>query len=620
LNKIAAVRFASPLPQLDQEYDFLIGPNMSLEIGSLVEVPFGSGKKAKTGVVVSLKTESEHKGSLAEISAVLSPFAQTTAEVLELCNMVASRQGAAVGELLAVALPKRFVRTEKLLAEVSDLEVPETALNSKILDSLANTKRVHYTPDLLASVSDIPAWAIEFATACWKELLSGNSSLVVLPDYREVRHFELALEHLALTSLALRHSSSDKGSTRYLNHLTALRQPRINYGTRAASFTPAKNLSLMMIWNDGDESHTEQTAPYWNSRDVLLQRQELQQNNLVLASHSPSSDVLRLVGIGYFKAVESSGTKPLARITESFTRLDDETFGLVSKSVQEQKSVLIQIANLGFASAIACSNCKHLRKCPVCSNGIWIDPNGQYRCRNCKSNAVLPACSCGGVYTRPVRIGSSAIAEQLRRSFPDVPVVESTGENPVISTNAKGVLVVSTPGAEPDVQGGYDLVVIADAAQMIGAPRLRALEQAVGNWANAISLASPKALAILVGLSGSVAEHMKSLGFKAVVSADYQDRLTLGLPPSTRVASVSASNAHDLAQLKESLSDTDMFDRLRILPSPEPLMLVLDYQYSDGLALASLLKHQTKLLTAKSKHKKPGERVYRINMDDNKVI
>jgi hypothetical protein len=113
---------------------------------------------------------------------------------------------------------------------------------------------------------------------------------------------------------------------------------------------------------------------------------------------------------------------------------------------------------------------------------------------------------------------------------------------------------------------------------------------------------------------------MKSLDFKAVVSADYQDRLTLGLPPSTRVASITASNAHDLTQLKDSLSTTDLFDRLRILPSPEPLMLVLDYQYSDGLALASLLKQQTKLLTAKSKHKKPGERVYRINMDDNKVI
>jgi primosomal protein N' len=59
LPRIAAVRFASPLPQLDREYDYLIPEGMSLVVGSLVEVPFGSGKKAKSGVVAELKELSE---------------------------------------------------------------------------------------------------------------------------------------------------------------------------------------------------------------------------------------------------------------------------------------------------------------------------------------------------------------------------------------------------------------------------------------------------------------------------------------------------------------------------------------------------------------------------------
>ena len=620
MNKIAAVRFASPLPQLDQEYDFLIGADMSLEVGTLVEVPFGSGKKPKTGIVVDLKNESEHSGSLTEISKVLSPFAQTTAEILDLCNMVAMRQAAAVGELLAVALPKRSVRIEKGFREQPSPEVAQSNFKSRILDSLASNKRLHYTPDLVSKVPRLQSWALDFAIACWNELAKGNSSLVVLPDYREVRHFELALDHLGISSLALRHSSSDKGSTRYLNHLLAMNEVRINYGTRAACFTPSKNLGLMLLWDDGDESHTEQSSPYWNSRDVLLQRQELQKINLVLASYSPSTEVLRLMDLGYFKEVQSSAKKPLARITESFTRLDDETFGLVAKCIREKQTVLIQIANLGWASAIACSNCKELRKCPVCSRGIWIDPSGTFRCRSCKNNEQLPPCKCGGIHTRPIRIGSSAIAEQLRRSFPEVSVVESTGENPIVSTSASGVLVIATPGAEPDVLGGYDLVILADAAQMLGAPRLRALERAVGSWANAISLCTQDALVIFVGLSGEVAEGMKSLDFKSIVSADYRDRVGLGLPPSTRVASIYASNLVDLNNLKTSLEATELFKKLRILPSQEPLQLVLDYQYSDGTALASFLKSQTRLLTARSKSKKPGERVYRINMDDSKVI
>jgi len=620
LPKIAAVRFASPLPQLDREYDYLIPDDMRLVIGSLVEVPFGSGKKAKSGVVVELKENSEHKGELGGITKVLSVHPQTSVEVLELCNQVAQRQASTVGELLASALPKRFIRVEKNVTPIALFNGSISELSSILDEALASYKRVHYTPELIAGADGIPNWSMDFAKAAMKELFEGKSSLVVLPDYREVRHFELALELLGLTQHSLRHVSTDTGSIRYSNHLLAQVSSAINYGTRTACFSAIKNLSIIMLWDDGDESHTEQGSPYWNSRDVLLQRQQIEDTHLVIASHSPSSESLRLIDLDYLVASGARGAKPLVRITDSFTRLDDETFALVSKSLSDGKPVLIQIANLGWASAIACSTCKELRKCPNCQSGVWIDPAGMYRCRSCKQSALLPPCSCGGTNTRPVRIGASAIADQFRRSFPKTTILESNGNNPLISTTASGALVVATPGAEPDVIGGFDLIVIADAAQMIGVPRLKAVEKAVGSWANAISLASKQSLVIFVGLSGVIADQIKELDFNGIVSADFQDRLSLGLPPSTRVASVISNNLPDSNLFREGLEKSSLFQRLRFLPSPDKLCLILDYQYSDGAELGNLLRSLTNLLTAKSKHKKPGERVYRINMDDSKVI
>ncbi len=620
MSKIAAVRFASPLPQLDREYDYLIVVGMSLEVGSLVEVPFGSGKKAKSGVVVELKEDSSHKGELGSITQVLSIHPQTSAKILELCNQVAQRQASTVGEILAAALPKRFVRVEKNISPLAKLESAVSTGGSELAEALLKAKRVHYTPQLIASSDDVPSWALDFANAAKRELQAGKSSLVVLPDYREVRHFELALEHLGLSEFSLKHVSTDNGSARYGNHLLAQISCAINYGTRTACFSAIKALALIMLWDDGDESHIEQSSPYWNSRDVLLQRQQVEDTHLVIASHSPSAESLRLIDLNYLVALRAKGTKPLVRITDSFTRLDDETFALVSKCLSDGKPVLVQIANLGWASAIACSSCKELRKCPRCQSGIWIDPSGMYRCRNCKQSALLPLCTCGGANTRPIRIGASAIADQFRRSFPNTTILESNGDNPLLSTTASGVLVVATPGAEPDVVGGYDLIVIADAAQMIGAPRLRALEKAVGSWANAISLASKQSLVIFVGLSGVIADQIKDLDFEAIVSGDFQDRLSLGLPPSTRLASVISSNLADFNLLREGLEKSAMFDRLRFLPSADKFCLVLDYQYSDGAELANLLRSLTNLLTAQSKHKRPGERVYRINMDDSKVI
>jgi len=620
LPKIAAVRFASPLPQLDREYDYLIPDGMSLVFGSLVEVPFGSGKKAKSGVVTDIKELSDHKGELGSITKLLSVHPQTSVEVLELCNQVAQRQASTVGEILASALPKRFVRAEKNVTPAPLFDRSVGAGTSLLDEALLSSRRVHYTPALIAGSDGIPGWSMDFARVAMKELLEGKSSLVVLPDYREVRHFELALDLLGLTQHSLRHVSTDTGSIRYSNHLLAQVSSAINYGTRTACFSAIKDLSIIMLWDDGDESHTEQGSPYWNSRDVLLQRQQIEDTQIVIASHSPSSESLRLIDLNYFVASDASGVKPLVRITDSFTRLDDETFALVSKSLSDGKPVLIQIANLGWASAIACSTCKELRKCPNCQSGIWIDPAGMYRCRNCKQSDSLPPCSCGGTNTRPVRIGASAIAAQFRRSFPKTTILESNGDNPLISTTASGVLVVATPGSEPDVVGGYDLIVIADAAQMIGAPRLKALEKAVGSWANAISLASKQSLVIFVGLSGVIADQIKELNFSAIVSGDFQDRLSLGLPPSTRVASVISNNLPDFNLFRERLEKNALAQRLRFLPSADKLCLILDYQYSDGAELAQLLRSLANFLTTQSKHKKPGERVYRINMDDSKVI
>jgi len=620
LQTIAAIRFPSPLPQLDREYDYLVRDGLHLDIGALVEVPFGHGKRPKQGVVVELKNISSHDGKLTEISQIVSPFQQISREVLVLCGQVALRQAGTVGELLATALPKRFIRVEKSFESTEDSVQHLHELNSILNSALETENRMYFTPRLLAGTDNIPSWAIDFALACSAELAIGRSSLVVLPDYREMRHFEMALELLKLGDFSHRHASSDTGSDAYRNHLLALRDVGINYGTRSACFAPAKNLGLIMLWDDGDESHLEQSSPYWCSREVLLQRHENENTKLVLASHSPSSECLRLIEIGYLKKLVVDGNFPLVRITENFTRLDDETFGLVSKIVSQNRPVLVQVNNLGFASAVACGNCKEIRICPNCASSIWIDPLGILRCRSCRHAQELTPCLCGGLTTKAIRIGSSAVADQLRKSFPSTTIVESNGENPIVSISSGGVLVVSTPGAEPDVDCGYDLILIADAAQMIGAPRLRALERAVAVWANAISLASEKSLVIFVGLSGALSEQIKTLNFYRIVELDYIDRMGLGLPPATRVASISSSNHVDHGKLVNELEQTTIFPRLRVLPSKDELTIVLDYQYADGAELANQVVKITRLLSVKSKHKKPGERVFRINMDDYKVI
>ena len=111
---VAKVRFSSPLPQLDKEFDYLVPIELSstIHFGQLVEVPFGSGGKAKTGIVCDVSTVEKPREKLLSLSSIISPFIVLTKEQLELCKAVAHRQAGTVGELIAGSVPKRFMRVE----------------------------------------------------------------------------------------------------------------------------------------------------------------------------------------------------------------------------------------------------------------------------------------------------------------------------------------------------------------------------------------------------------------------------------------------------------------------------------------------------------------------------
>lgn len=624
MPKVARIRFSSVLPQLDKEYDYLVPDELSdrLSFGFQVLVPFGSGGKEKTGVVCGISEEQTTREKLLTIKSLASIAPVLSKEVLILCHAVARRQAGTTGELLATAIPKRYTRVEKkfVVQEPDIADHKQEISKSKLVKHIEVSPRTYFMPELIVDSKSESAWSWQFALSALNEYFQGRSTLVILPDFAELQRFEEAIAGLGIENICYRHASSDTGSQRHLNHLFASSTIGINYGLRSACFAPAKDLGLILLWDDGDESHIEQSAPYWQSREVLLQRAELEESKIVIASHAPTTEVIRLIDINHLIPLVALGHSPNALVTELNDRLDASSFAIISNCLKAGESVLIQIATAGWASSLICVSCRELRVCPECASSIWIDPSGKFRCRSCKANLQMPSCSCGKIATRPTILGASAIAQQMQRSFPEATVMHSNGENRLTKVSGHSLLVVATPGAEPEIEGGYSVVLIADAARMVGAPRLRAMEQSLGKWANAIALARSTGTAIFVGVRESLAQRMLSLDFYGAIEDDYADRVDLALPPHTRIASIVSSNSADHKRLESELIGLLPVGKTRILKVEQVNTLVIDFPYGYGLELAELLSTTAHSLSNSSKTKRQGERVYRINMDDSKVI
>jgi primosomal protein N' (replication factor Y) len=206
-------------------------------------------------------------------------------------------------------------------------------------------------------------------------------------------------------------------------------------------------------------------------------------------------------------------------------------------------------------------------------------------------------------------------------------VIESTGENRIQQITPGKNLVVATAGAEPFVEGGYQAVVILDAQTLLSRQYLRATEEAVRLWSNAVSKLSADGEAVLVGVAGSLARKFCLWQQVQIAADELASRRELLLPPALRLGSV-AGRQQLLAELAKSLSDSG---KVTVL-GPSPFLrshdssewrLIVKYNYSDTVEVAKYLRGEAiRLSRGKSVMAASGRsaRALKIRMNDGDVV
>ncbi len=118
-------------------------------------------------------------------------------------------------------------------------------------------------------------WPALVASAVATVRSSGRGAVVVVPDYRDLEQLEAALAKVLPSSDVARLTADDGQTPRYRNFLRLLSGTAgVAIGTRSAAYAPVRDLGLVVCWDDGDDLHIEQRAPYAHTREVLLLRAE----------------------------------------------------------------------------------------------------------------------------------------------------------------------------------------------------------------------------------------------------------------------------------------------------------------------------------------------------------
>ncbi|GMA31299.1 hypothetical protein [Litorihabitans aurantiacus] len=147
-----------------------------------------------------------------------------------------------------------------------------------------------------------------------------------------------------------------------------------------------------------------------------------------------------------------------------------------------------------------------------------------------------------------MRVGSVRTAEELGRAFPQTPVTASeSGHGVVDRVDDAPRIVVATPGAEPEAEGGYACVVLLDGALATSLPGMAGSEEALRRWLAAAWLARGAAdggRVVAVG-GGTPVVTAALVRWDPVTFAQRElaERAELRFPPSARVVTVTGALA-----------------------------------------------------------------------------
>ncbi len=609
----------SPLPQLDRLFDYRIPVHLlgGVAPGCRVRVPFRSAGRIADGFVIDVVATVDYPGALSEIDALVSSVPVLAPEVYSLARKAADRAAGNASDILRIAVPRRQVRVEKAWrsAPARAASIPwesfESVLDYEVdrIDQVIRSggrSAMDAVPRLVragpgGSGEWIGHWAHTMALVAARALASGSVILIV-PDYRDQAQVELALGGLVPQDRIVRVDTRQPNPDRYRAHLSLLGgEAKVIVGNRSAVYAPAASLALVMMWNDGDPMLAEPLSPYVHSRDAALIRQEQQGCALVFLNHARTTEIERLVQLGWCGELLPDRKYVPRVIPTAYQQADDPVAArarIPSTAWREARDalvhgpVLIQVARPGYAPQLVCESCDQVARCRACSGPLAIKiARSSPSCLWCGAIAARWRCAhCQSPRYRFRGQGAERTAEDLGKAFPGVAIIVADGERPVLTVSEKPALVIATRGAEPVAAGGYRAVMLLDGERMLARESLRVGEDCLRWWTNAIALAADGAPCVLVGVGGALAGALATWQLNEFSRTELSDRRELRFPPAIRVASV-LGDASSIDHAIASLAEIKGVDVLGPVPAHEgALRAIIRFDYSAGAQVAQSIR------------------------------
>ena len=400
--------------------------------------------------------------------------------------------------LVAVQTDKRSSPLDSLDGVVNCLD----PLQDKSLTAL--TKAIDsgkFSPFLLYGVTGSGKTEV-YLRAAKHTLETGGGCIVLVPEigllpqatarYRRVFGSDIAIIHSRLTSLERLRIWAGVERGEY----------RLVLGPRSAVFSPVRNLKLIIVDEEQDDSYKQDDKPRYHARNVALMRAKQNEFTVLMGSATPSAETYHQAAISHYNYLELpqrvGGTEmPDIRLVD----MRDEScpgsifsallLDRLESNIKSRSQSIIFLNKRGHARFIQCSTCGWVAECKKCDISLTYHRIGRrLKCHFCGLDRAAPVrCEkCGGSKILFSGVGTQRVELELEGLFPGVGILRMDADTTSGKEGHRRILERFSTGQYPVLIGtqmvtkghhfpGVNLVGVLHAEEGLNFPDFRSAEK-----------------------------------------------------------------------------------------------------------------------------------------------
>ncbi len=270
----------------------------------------------------------------------------------------------------------------------------------------------------------------------------GRTAIVLVPEIsltpQTVERFKGRFAE-AQDAVAVLHSHLSEGERHDEWHKIHSGRARIAIGPRSAVFAPLKDLGLIVVDEEHENTYKQEEAPRYHARDVAVVRAKIEKCVVVLGSATPSLESYHNATTGKYRLVNltqrvDEKQMPLMRVVDlrqerrkekAAAILSEKLRAAIADRLEKREQTILFLNRRGFSTSLLCSNCGEARNCPNCSIALTFHRHvARLSCHLCGHTAAVPKkCpACGKDALIYAGFGTEKVESNVAHIFPKATV------------------------------------------------------------------------------------------------------------------------------------------------------------------------------------------------------